>query len=57
MAALVQQETVQGEGGVVPAHPEVIRLLPPLNVTTEVVDTAGAILLDVLQECCPSPVR
>ncbi len=32
----------------------VVRMLPPLNVTAEVVDTACSILLDALQECCPS---
>ncbi len=32
----------------------VVRMLPPLNVTAEVIDTACSILLDALQECCPS---
>lgn len=30
------------------------RLLPPLNVTAEVVDTACVILPDAFRECCPS---
>ena len=34
-------------------HDCVVRMLPPLNVTAEVIDTACAILLDVLRECCP----
>jgi len=34
----------------------VVRMLPPLNVTAQVVDTACAILLDVLEECCSSTV-
>ena len=34
-------------------HDCVVRMLPPLNVTAEVIDTACSILLDVLQECCP----
>jgi diaminobutyrate-2-oxoglutarate transaminase len=32
----------------------VVRMLPPLNVTAEVIDTACSIFLDSLQECCPS---
>ncbi|MGQ0776770.1 MAG: aspartate aminotransferase family protein [Pseudonocardiales bacterium] len=32
----------------------VVRMLPPLNVTAEVVDIACAILFDALQECCPA---
>ncbi|MDQ4009447.1 MAG: diaminobutyrate--2-oxoglutarate transaminase family protein [Actinomycetota bacterium] len=32
----------------------VVRMLPPLNVTAEVIDTACSIFLDALQECCPS---
>ncbi len=32
----------------------VVRMLPPLNVTAEVIDTACSIFLDVLRECCPS---
>jgi diaminobutyrate-2-oxoglutarate transaminase len=35
-------------------HDCVVRLMPPLNVTEDVIDTACTILLDVLQECCPS---
>ncbi|MGH3865257.1 MAG: aspartate aminotransferase family protein [Pseudonocardiaceae bacterium] len=35
-------------------HDCVVRLMPPLNVTEEVLDTACTILLDVLQECSPS---
>jgi diaminobutyrate-2-oxoglutarate transaminase len=31
----------------------VVRMLPPLNVTAEVVDTACAILIEVIEECCP----
>lgn len=30
-----------------------LRLMPPLNVTAEVVDTACSILLDAITECCP----
>ncbi|HEX2289691.1 MAG TPA: aminotransferase class III-fold pyridoxal phosphate-dependent enzyme, partial [Pseudonocardiaceae bacterium] len=32
----------------------VVRMLPPLNVTAEVVDTACSIFIEALQECCPS---
>ncbi|MDQ4033000.1 MAG: diaminobutyrate--2-oxoglutarate transaminase family protein [Actinomycetota bacterium] len=32
----------------------VVRMLPPLNVTAEVVDTACSIFLEALQECCPT---
>ena len=32
----------------------VVRMLPPLNVTAEVIDTACGILLDAVQESCPS---
>ena len=32
----------------------VVRMLPPLNVTVEVIDTACAILVDTFKECCPS---
>jgi diaminobutyrate-2-oxoglutarate transaminase len=32
----------------------VVRLMPPLNVTEDVIDTACTILFDTLQECCPS---
>jgi diaminobutyrate-2-oxoglutarate transaminase len=32
----------------------VVRMLPPLNVTAEVIDTACAILVDAVEECCPS---
>jgi len=32
----------------------VVRMLPPLNVTAEVIDMACAILFDALQECCPA---
>ncbi len=32
----------------------VVRMLPPLNVTADVIDTACAILLAALRECCPS---
>jgi len=32
----------------------VVRMLPALNVTDEVVDTACAILLAAFEECCPS---
>jgi diaminobutyrate-2-oxoglutarate transaminase len=35
-------------------HDCVVRILPPLNVTAEVIDTACSILLDALAECCPS---
>jgi diaminobutyrate-2-oxoglutarate transaminase len=35
-------------------HDCVVRLMPPLNVTEDVIDTACTILLDALQECCPS---
>ncbi|MGH3898024.1 MAG: aspartate aminotransferase family protein [Pseudonocardiaceae bacterium] len=35
-------------------HDCVLRILPPLNVTAEVIDTACSILLNTLQECCPS---
>ncbi|HWR47888.1 MAG TPA: aminotransferase class III-fold pyridoxal phosphate-dependent enzyme [Pseudonocardiaceae bacterium] len=35
-------------------HDCVVRLIPPLNVTEEVVDTACTILLDALQKCSPS---
>lgn len=31
----------------------VVRMLPPLNVTAEVVDTACAILIDAVQQCWP----
>ncbi len=31
----------------------VVRMLPPLNVTAEVMDTACSILLDAVQECLP----
>ncbi|GII88545.1 diaminobutyrate--2-oxoglutarate aminotransferase [Sphaerisporangium siamense] len=31
----------------------VIRILPPLNVTADVVDTACSILIDAIEECCP----
>jgi diaminobutyrate-2-oxoglutarate transaminase len=33
----------------------VVRLLPPLNVTAEVVDIACSILLDALSRCAPAP--
>jgi diaminobutyrate-2-oxoglutarate transaminase len=32
----------------------VVRMLPPLNVTAEIIDTACSIFLEALQECCPS---
>jgi diaminobutyrate-2-oxoglutarate transaminase len=32
----------------------VVRMLPPLNVTEELIDTACGILLETLKECCPS---
>jgi diaminobutyrate-2-oxoglutarate transaminase len=32
----------------------VVRMLPPLNVTAEVIDTACSIFFEALQECCPS---
>jgi diaminobutyrate-2-oxoglutarate transaminase len=32
----------------------VVRMLPPLNVTEEVVNIACTILVDILKECCPS---
>jgi diaminobutyrate-2-oxoglutarate transaminase len=35
-------------------HDCVVRMLPPLNVTAEVIDTACAILVDAVEECCPS---
>ncbi|MGH3979955.1 MAG: aspartate aminotransferase family protein [Pseudonocardiaceae bacterium] len=35
-------------------HDCVVRMLPPLNVSAEVVDTACTILLDALEVCCPS---
>jgi diaminobutyrate-2-oxoglutarate transaminase len=35
-------------------HDCVVRLMPPLNVTEDVIDTACTILLDALQEYCPS---
>ncbi|GII64063.1 diaminobutyrate--2-oxoglutarate aminotransferase [Sphaerisporangium krabiense] len=31
----------------------VIRILPPLNVTADVVDTACSILIGAIEECCP----
>jgi diaminobutyrate-2-oxoglutarate transaminase len=31
----------------------VVRMLPPLNVTAEVIDTACSILTTVIEECCP----
>jgi diaminobutyrate-2-oxoglutarate transaminase len=34
----------------------VVRLLPPLNVTAEVVDTACAILLDAIEHCAPTSI-
>lgn len=34
----------------------VVRLLPPLNVTEEVVDQACTILLAALETCCPGAV-
>jgi diaminobutyrate-2-oxoglutarate transaminase len=33
---------------------DVVRLLPPLNVTEDVVETACSILLDAIDECCLS---
>ncbi|GHJ49659.1 diaminobutyrate--2-oxoglutarate aminotransferase [Catellatospora sp. TT07R-123] len=33
----------------------VVRILPPLNVTAEVVDLACQILLDAVRACCPVP--
>ena len=35
-------------------HDCVVRMLPPLNVTAEVIDTACAILVDAVKECSPS---
>jgi diaminobutyrate-2-oxoglutarate transaminase len=35
-------------------HDCVVRMLPPLNVTEELIDTACGILLETLKECCPS---
>jgi len=32
----------------------VLRMLPPLNVTAEVVDIACCILIDAIEECCPT---
>jgi 4-aminobutyrate aminotransferase-like enzyme len=32
----------------------VVRMMPPLNVTAEVIDTACAIPVDAVKECCPS---
>lgn len=32
----------------------VLRLMPPLNVTEEVLDTACSIIIDSIEECCPS---
>jgi hypothetical protein len=29
-------------------------MLPPLNVTTEVTDTACSIFLDAVRKCCPT---
>jgi diaminobutyrate-2-oxoglutarate transaminase len=34
---------------------DVVRVLPPLNVTEDVLDTACSILLDAIDECCSSP--
>lgn len=31
----------------------VVPMLPPLNVTTKIIDTACSILLEALQDCCP----
>jgi diaminobutyrate-2-oxoglutarate transaminase len=35
----------------------VVRLLPPLNVTAEVVDMACTILIDVIERCAPATDR
>jgi diaminobutyrate-2-oxoglutarate transaminase len=32
----------------------VIRLMPPLNITEDLVDTACTILVNAIEECCPS---
>jgi diaminobutyrate-2-oxoglutarate transaminase len=32
----------------------VVRMLPPLNVTADVVDSACTILIDSLEVCCPA---
>jgi diaminobutyrate-2-oxoglutarate transaminase len=34
---------------------DVVRVLPPLNVTEDVLDVACSILLDAIDECCVSP--
>jgi diaminobutyrate-2-oxoglutarate transaminase len=31
----------------------VVRMLPPLNVTADIVDTACSILIEVITRCCP----
>jgi diaminobutyrate-2-oxoglutarate transaminase len=36
-------------------HDSVVRLLPPLNVTAEVIDTACQILLAAIAQACPPP--
>ena len=38
-------------------HDCVVRLIPPLNVTEDVLDTACTILLDIFQECSQPPRR
>jgi diaminobutyrate-2-oxoglutarate transaminase len=35
----------------------VVRLLPPLNVTAEVVEQACAILIDAVRRCAPPDLR
>jgi hypothetical protein len=35
----------------------VVRMLPPLNVTAEVVDMACTILIDAIEHCAPTTGR
>ncbi|MGH3981862.1 MAG: aminotransferase class III-fold pyridoxal phosphate-dependent enzyme [Pseudonocardiaceae bacterium] len=50
-AAALRRGLILGLGG---RNDCVVRMLPPLNVTAEVIDTACSIFLEALQECCPS---
>jgi diaminobutyrate-2-oxoglutarate transaminase len=50
-AAALRQGLILELGG---RHDCVVRMLPPLNVTTEVTDTACSIFLDAVRKCCPT---
>jgi diaminobutyrate-2-oxoglutarate transaminase len=50
-AAVLRRGLILELGG---RHGCVVRMLPPLNVTAQVVDTACTILLEAIEECASS---